>query len=156
MKRSILIILLSIFFVNLKAQVSEGKILLGSSVSYSSQLNDNYDAQGNLNGVQVINNNLGISLQGGYFFTDEFVVGLTVNYVDNKAVSQNLPVFQNTSISKTWYYGVFGRAFTKITEKLYFINSFAISIQAGTNNDVTDSMKIGYEAPSSQIGRAHV
>ena len=149
MKRSILIILLSILFANLKAQVSEGKIMFGTSISYTDQVNDNYDAQGNLNGVQVTNNNLGISLQGGYFFTDDFVVGLTVNYVDNKAVNQNLPVFQNTSISKTWYYGVFGRTYTRITEKLYFINSFSISIQSGTNNDVTDSMKTSYSANSS-------
>jgi hypothetical protein len=135
--------------IHLTAQPAEGKFMLGSSITYTNQLNDNYTAQGYLNGEQLTNKNLNVSLQGGYFFTDHLVFGLAVNYVDNNEVQQNLPVEQYTSVSKTWYYGLFGRSYSKITEKLYFINSLAISIQSGTNNAVDDSIKAGSQTPSS-------
>lgn len=131
------------------AQTSEGRFLIGTSINYTNQINDNYDAQGNLNGLQLTNNNLSIYLQAGYMATDFLAIGLSANYVDNKVVNQNLPATQFTSISKTWYYGIFGRTYTRITEKLYFNNSLSISIQSGTNNAVTDSIKAGSQTPTS-------
>ncbi|MEI6815814.1 MAG: hypothetical protein WCL14_04325 [Bacteroidota bacterium] len=136
MKKILLILLFACQQFMAMAQPSQYKVLSSTNISYNDVKNGNFDVQGNTNGNSTENSNLGISFQPGFFITEHFVLGLTTRYVDNKSTAEMLPSYRTTTDSKTWYYGIFGRSYTPITEKLFFINSFAFSERFGTNTSI--------------------
>ena len=128
---------LTIFFlmltINLMAQPTEGLIYASGSLTYVNPVNENFDASGNANGQKTATNNLMVAVQGGYFMSNNFVMGLTISYMNNQSSQENVPLTKTTSDSKTWYYGLFGRYYTKVVGGLYFTNSIAFSLRSGTN-----------------------
>ncbi len=130
-----LCLILALIFLNtfLIAQPTEGRFLIGGSLIYNNPTTENADAEGNPNGLRSSTKNLTGNLQAGYFITPNFVLGLTTSYVNNYSILENIPSSKTISNSISWYYGLFGRTYTAITEKLYFTNSFSISIRKGDN-----------------------
>lgn len=90
MKKTSFLVILSIFLVNvtLKAQTEKGKVLLGGTINpkfYSSE--STYDYSGNIDPTLIGTPfdtkanfwNISSNLKGGYFFLNNFAVGLNIN-----------------------------------------------------------------------------
>jgi hypothetical protein len=115
------------------AQPNDGRVIAGPTISYQNQQTNDFNATGYPNGYKQVLNNLTLTIQPGYFISDNFCMGVTASYIDNKENTLNPPK-QFISEGKTYQYGLFARQYFKISEKFYFTNSFVITLETGTNN----------------------
>ena|ERR1035437_8857067 len=134
MKKIIFIIVLLSEQLISNAQITQGRIVVGTSIFYQNQQTINYDPVGNRNGAQTTYNNFTYTLQPGYLITENFCLGISAVYINNTENNQNPPDPEFDSDSKTWLYGIYGRHYLYISEKFYFTNSFVMTLKTGTNN----------------------
>ena len=96
------LIILFVFILqsfNIYAQTDQGTFLLGagSSLQNTSLKVDDIDP-GTLNGIDLSSNQLDVKLSGGYFITDGFMLGLSINYdVESQTTDGN-------GYERTWVY----------------------------------------------------
>jgi hypothetical protein len=122
MKKSILIILISLSFMSVYSQTEKGKMFVGGLIDYYSYRISCIDS---LNKNDLNYKKFQFIPVFGYFITNNFAIGLNINfgtYSDTQSNSWNSPyITTRKTKSITYGGGGFARYYCKIVDKFFFI-----------------------------------
>jgi hypothetical protein len=141
MKKTFLLIAVTLTSYASFAQLSQGSILLGGSVGYTSTINSTTT---NLTSLSSPNDEVpvpettssiaNIGVNAGYFVADGFVLGLNLGYSSSstpETAEYDYAYYTFTEKNSSYSMGVFAAKYFTLTDKFYFTGSFNVNYGSG-------------------------
>jgi len=118
------------------SQPAKGLIYLGPQVNYTS---NKFTSESSGGSSEQTNNVLSALINAGYSFSPQFVFGINVGYSSSSYEYTTSVNTSNKQEINEAMYGLFGRIYTGVSEKVFFTNTFSFDLLSGKNKTTNNN-----------------